>query len=102
MNPYTQDMPCPGGCGQTISYNKKYDDWTHSNLHDASCPFHSVEPVPHNAIMNFNWGKWKFNEKGEIEHLPEPEPEPEPEPKLADIISFEQYKNTGEIKYLKK
>jgi hypothetical protein len=91
MNPYTQDMSCPGGCGQTITYNKEYDDWTHSGLHDTSCPFHAVEPMRHQAVLGFRWGKWKFNDQGKVERI-EQKPEPVPEPKLADVISLAQHR----------
>jgi hypothetical protein len=89
MNPYTQDTPCPGGCGQTISYNKEYDDWTHSGLHDASCPFRAYEPMSHTAVLGHRWGKWQFNEQGEIEKIARPV---EPERPIASVISMAEFK----------
>jgi hypothetical protein len=95
MNPHIQDRPCPGGCGQTISYNKEFDDWSHSGLHDASCPFKQYEPMRHKAIMGFTYGKWKFNEQGEIERAPE---KPATELPLAPVISMAEFRAKKESK----
>jgi len=91
MNPYTQDMSCPGGCGQSITYNKSKDTWSHAGLHDSSCPFHQYEPMDHRHVLNIRWGRLKFNDQGEIEEVKR-EPKPVPEPKLADVISLAQYR----------
>jgi hypothetical protein len=51
--------------------------------------------MSHRAVLGHRWGKWQFNEQGEIEKIASPV---EPEPPTASVISMAEFKKKKEPK----